>query len=133
MLPGPTLAPDSLRTLSVRDIVADPSHPGRVYVVEANDYLVYQNDLYGLYAPMIVFAYSNDYGQTWEDQFQVGNETTNLASLPPGFERHVPVDPERRRQWQRFSVRLEPATRPGGPQRTWPCRASPSTPRARSP
>ena len=83
--PAPPCTPDSLRTLSSRDIVADPSHPGRVYVVEADDYLVYQNGLYGLYAPMIVFAYSDDYGQTWEDQFQVGNETTNLASLPPGF------------------------------------------------
>jgi hypothetical protein len=81
-LPTATLFDDAFRTLSVRDIVADPSHPGRVYVVEADSY----NPLTGQASatPDVVFAYSNDYGQTWETQFQVGNETTNLASLPPG-------------------------------------------------
>ena len=81
-LPTATLFGDAFRTLSVRDIVADPSHPGRVYVVEADSY----NPLTGKASatPEVVFAYSNDYGQTWETQFQVGNETTNLASLPPG-------------------------------------------------
>ena len=32
--------------------------------------------------PEIVFAYSHDYGQTWQFMFQVGSETTNLADLP---------------------------------------------------
>jgi hypothetical protein len=76
-------ANDAYRSLPVRDIVADPSHPGRVYVVEANGV----SDV-NLNAPVdtgdVIFAVSNDYGQTWEDQFQVGNETTNLSSLPPG-------------------------------------------------
>jgi hypothetical protein len=76
VLPSPTLAGDAFRTLPVRDIVADPSHPGRVYVVEADSELVPEAS--------IVFAYSNDYGRTWEIQFQVGREMTNLASLPPG-------------------------------------------------
>src|SRR5262249_51228273 len=49
---------------------------GRVYVAEADSELVPEAS--------IVFAYSNDYGRTWEIQFQVGRETTNLASLPPG-------------------------------------------------
>jgi hypothetical protein len=82
VIPSPTLFSDTFRTLAIRDIVADPSHPGRVYVVAANSYNVLTAQQNG--APHIVFAYSNDYGQTWEDQFQVGNETTNLASLPPG-------------------------------------------------
>ena len=38
VLPTATLFNDAFRTLSVRDIVADPSHPGRVYVVEADSY-----------------------------------------------------------------------------------------------
>jgi hypothetical protein len=81
-VPTSTLLGGAFRTLPVRDIVADPSHPGRVYVVEANSYdgLTLKPDL----PPDVVFAYSNDYGQTWEAQFQVGNETTNLGSLPPG-------------------------------------------------
>jgi hypothetical protein len=77
VLPTPTLFGDAFRTLPVRDIAADPSHPGRVYVVEANSELSQSG-------ADVVFAYSNDYGQTWESQYQVGNETTNLASLPPG-------------------------------------------------
>jgi hypothetical protein len=77
VLSSPTLFDDAFRTLSVRDIVADPSHPGRVYAVEANSELSQTG-------ADVIYAYSNDYGRTWEDQYQVGNETTNLASLPPG-------------------------------------------------
>jgi hypothetical protein len=77
VLPSPTLFGDDFRTLSVRDIAADPSHPGRVYVVEANSQLSQSG-------AEVIFAYSDDHGQTWEAQFQVGDETTNLASLPPG-------------------------------------------------
>jgi hypothetical protein len=80
--PSPTLFSDTFRTLPVRDIVADPSHPGRVYVVEATSYNAFTGQPYG--SPEVVFADSDDYGQTWETQFQVGSETTNLASLPPG-------------------------------------------------
>jgi hypothetical protein len=83
VLPSGFSAADAFRTLPVRDIVADPSHPGRVYVVEANS--VNNVDLGATVdTGDVIFAVSNDYGQTWEDQFQVGNEATNLASLPPG-------------------------------------------------
>jgi hypothetical protein len=71
------LGEDTFRTLSTRDIVADPSHPGWVYITDANSELTLQGD-------NIFFAYSHDYGQTWQFIFQVGSETTNLADLPPG-------------------------------------------------
>ncbi len=83
--PSPTLSQggvgdDSFLTLPLQDIVADPSHPGWVYIAAAQSYDVFDNkeDL----APEIVFAYSHDYGQTWQFMFQVGSETTNLADLP---------------------------------------------------
>ena len=82
-LPTSTLFADAFRTDPVRDIVADPSQPGRVYVTEANE--VNDSAVGGTIDPgEILFASSADYGQTWEPQFQVGDETTNLASLPPG-------------------------------------------------
>lgn len=82
VLPSPLFV-DRFRTNPVRDTVADPSHPGRLYAVEA---AAVGNAVVGgvVDSGEIIFAYSTDYGQTWEDQFRVGNETTNLADLPPG-------------------------------------------------
>jgi len=83
VLPYPTLFADNLRTNPVRDIVADLSDPGRVYVSDAN--YVYDAAVGGVVdSGEILFAVSNDYGQTWDPIFQVGKETTNLADLPPG-------------------------------------------------
>jgi len=83
VLPYPTLFADDFRTNSVRDIVADPSDPGRVYVSDAN--YVFDAAVGGVVdSGEILFAVSNDYGQTWDPIFQVGKETTNLADLPPG-------------------------------------------------
>ncbi|MFO0910364.1 MAG: FG-GAP-like repeat-containing protein [Isosphaeraceae bacterium] len=83
VLPAGTSAADNFRTLPVRSIVADPSHPGRVYAVEATSV---SNVNLGTMVDTgdVIFAVSNDYGQTWDQQFQVGTHTTNLASLPPG-------------------------------------------------
>ncbi len=77
ILPNRTLFNDAFRTLSVRDIVADPSQTGRVYITDADFELTQAG-------ANIVFAYSDDYGQSWNYLFQVGSETTNLANLPPG-------------------------------------------------
>jgi hypothetical protein len=83
VLPFPTMFVNDFRTNSVRDIVADPSDPGRVYVSDAN--YVYDAAVGGVVdSGEILFAVSNDYGQTWDPIFQVGKETTNLADLPPG-------------------------------------------------
>jgi hypothetical protein len=84
--PSPTLSAggvgeNTFRTLPVQDIVADPSHPGWVYIaaVQSFDPNDGEEDL----APEVIFAYSHDYGQTWQFMFQVGSETTNLADLSP--------------------------------------------------
>jgi hypothetical protein len=79
---------DAFRTLPVQDIVADPTHPGWVYIVALESFnVVYYNNT-GLteddLPPEVVFAYSHDYGQTWQFMFQVGSDTSNLADLPPG-------------------------------------------------
>ncbi len=83
VVPYPTFGNDGFRTLPVRDIVADPSHPGRVYAVDVTDV---DNEVLGgiVDTGEIIFAVSNDFGQTWNPQFQVGKETTNLSTLPPG-------------------------------------------------
>src|SRR5262249_41750406 len=86
-VPFPSFAapfsPGNFRALPVRDIVADPAHPGRVYVAEANSV---NSRVLGV--PIdpgeVYFARSDDYGQTWETIFQVGRETTNLSDLQPG-------------------------------------------------
>ena len=71
-----------MRTLPVRDIVADPTDPGRVYAVEAT--AVDDTALGGdVDAGTIVFAVSNDYGLTWQNMFTVGANATNFADLTP--------------------------------------------------
>lgn len=82
-VPSPTLMGDTFRTHAVRDIVADPAHPGRVFVADA---AAVASALTGapIDAGEAVFAYSDDYGQTWLPYFQVGSEPTNLDQLPPG-------------------------------------------------
>lgn len=64
---GPT---DLFRTTPVRDIVADPTRPGTVYVVEP----VEKDDSLGrtLDYGEIDFARSTDYGATWQYSVQVG-------------------------------------------------------------
>jgi hypothetical protein len=79
----PSLPYDNFRTNAVRDIIADPTHPGRVYVAESNE--VNDATLGGVIdTGEIIFAVSNDYGQSWNTVFQVGAESTNFASLTPG-------------------------------------------------
>lgn len=82
-LPTPTLFGDNFRTISARAIVADPVHPGRVYVTESNNLFSF---LLGgvIDAGQIIFARSDDYGQTWTSTFQVRGQEPNLNELPPG-------------------------------------------------
>ena len=93
ILPGAFFGADAFRTTAVRDIVADPSHPGRVYVTDANSFANAALGTAGVAAGIgvltpdsgdIVFAVSNDYGLTWEPITQVGADTGNLSRLPSG-------------------------------------------------
>ncbi len=83
VLPYSSMFASGFRTTAVRDIIADPSHPGRVYVSDAN--YVFDSAVGGIVdSGEILFAVSNDYGRTWDPIFQVGKQTTNFSSLPPG-------------------------------------------------
>jgi hypothetical protein len=81
---------DPFRTLPQRDIVADPTHPGRVYAVEA---IVVPNiNLPGppggsppAVAVQIDFAWSNDNGQNWSTTFTVGTYPPDLSDIPPAL------------------------------------------------
>lgn len=88
VLPSPEFLPDpdraSFRTNSVRQVVADPSHPGRVYALEANKVSNPAVTNMPLDGGQIIFARSDDYGLTWQPYFQVGTNATNLSSLSPG-------------------------------------------------
>jgi hypothetical protein len=82
VLKDPNLAADQFRTLPVRQIAADPTRPGVLYAVAANDGL----DLApngALNAQGIIFATSTDYGQTWTSNYTVGSEPSPLAQLAP--------------------------------------------------
>ena len=86
--PNSSLFTDAFRTLPVRDIVADPSHPGRVYAVDAASVTDANPEIRGLVdAGTIVFAVSNDNGLTWQNMFTVGANATNFADLSPADQR----------------------------------------------
>ena len=65
-----TLANDQFRTQAIRDIVADPTRPGYVYVVD--DDQISDRNGNPLDQGDVLFARSTDYGATWQTTFQVG-------------------------------------------------------------
>jgi hypothetical protein len=69
-IPSLTLTNDQFRTQTIRDLAADPTRPGTVYVVIS----VQVNGSNGnpLDPGDILFARSTDYGVTWQTTFQVG-------------------------------------------------------------
>jgi hypothetical protein len=69
---------DAFRTLPVREIAADPTRPGYVYVVEAIQ-VTQDSD-----AGEIVFAVSKDFGQSWDQIFAVGPNPSNASEVDPG-------------------------------------------------
>jgi hypothetical protein len=75
--PAPTLLTNNFRTLPVREIAADPTRPGYVYVVEAIQ--VKQDGDAG----EIVFAVSKDFGQSWDQIFAVGPNPSNASEVDP--------------------------------------------------
>jgi hypothetical protein len=79
LLPIPAMANDNFRTPPERLIVADPARPGHVYAAESHYIADGQGNLVD--TGEIVFASSSDYGQTWNANFTVGNETTNFNQL----------------------------------------------------
>ncbi len=83
--PASRLAHDTFRTLSVRDIVADPAHPGRLYAVEAIQ-IPNVNTQSVIDAAEINFSVSNDNGQTWSTMFTVGSNPSNFGEVPAGLE-----------------------------------------------
>jgi hypothetical protein len=81
-LKDPTLPADQFRTLPLRQIAADPTKPGVLYAIAAND----GNDLAanGAFSVQgILFATSDDYGQTWTSNYTVGSEPSVTARLTP--------------------------------------------------
>ncbi len=82
--PNSSLFTEAFRTLPIRDIVADPSHPGRIYAVDATTVTDANPEIGGeIDAGTIVFAVSNNYGLTWQNMFTVGANATNFADLSP--------------------------------------------------
>ncbi len=64
------LANNQFRTFAVRDIVADPTRPGTVYVADVESITDDQGNQ--IDAANVIFARSTDYGVTWQTTFQVG-------------------------------------------------------------
>ena len=89
--------PDNFALVPIRDIVADPSHPGRVYVATST----------GIYDPPvtgtdnivdvgdIIFARSDDYGLTWQHLFWSVRIRCTLMQLQPDATRQYAPNPER--------------------------------------
>jgi hypothetical protein len=69
-LPSLTLTNDQFRTQAIRDIAADPTRPGTLYVVVSVQ--VNGGNGNSLDPGDILFARSTDYGATWQTTFQVG-------------------------------------------------------------
>jgi hypothetical protein len=70
MVNGVGLVSNHFRTNPLRDIVADPTRPGHVYVADTmviTDPLGNQID-----AADVIFARSSDYGVTWQTTFKIG-------------------------------------------------------------
>jgi hypothetical protein len=79
-VPGTTLFNDNFRTLAVRDIVADPTHPGVLYAVEAISITTLDGNT--IDKGEINFARSSDFGQTWESIYTVGSNIPNTSDAP---------------------------------------------------
>jgi hypothetical protein len=75
----PTL--DNFRTLSTRQIAADPTRPGYLYAVAES--ALDKVPAGGSAANGIVFAVSTDYGESWTSNFTVGSEPSQLTGLTP--------------------------------------------------
>jgi hypothetical protein len=69
-LPGGTLKYSRFRTIGVRDIVADPTRPGTLYI--ADELAISDSAGDPLDEGDIIFARSTDDGATWQTTFQVG-------------------------------------------------------------
>ena len=83
VLSDPTL--DNFRTLPTREIVADPTRPGVLYAVADNGLAEAESSLSGVVSTSgILFAVSDDYGQSWTTNFTVGSEGSVAAQLTPG-------------------------------------------------
>ena len=72
---GPT---NHFRTLPVRDIIADPTRPGTVYVADSVE--VDDSDGTPLDYGEIFFARSTDYGVTWQSSFEVGGRPAQVLN-----------------------------------------------------
>ncbi|MFO0967581.1 MAG: FG-GAP-like repeat-containing protein [Gemmataceae bacterium] len=75
-----TMANNTFRTLAQRSIVADPAHPGRVYIVESM-FVRNAAKTATIDTGEINFARSDDYGATWTWTFQTGFNPSNLSEL----------------------------------------------------
>ncbi len=69
-LPGGALNNSRFRTIGVRDVVADPTRPGTLYI--ADELAIIDPAGNTLDEGDIIFARSTDYGATWQATFQVG-------------------------------------------------------------
>jgi hypothetical protein len=69
-LPGGTLNNSGFRTIGVRDIVADPTRPGALYI--ADELAISDSAGNPLDEGDVIFARSTDSGATWQSTFQVG-------------------------------------------------------------
>ncbi len=70
VFPNPTLNNSQFRLVGVRDVVADPTRPGTLYVADQLPIADSTGD--NLDEGDIIFARSTDYGVTWQTTFQVG-------------------------------------------------------------
>jgi hypothetical protein len=97
IVPSPTLQTNAnlglpgARTLPLRPIVADPAHPGRLYAVAAEAVTAQVGPQKGQQIDPgdILFAVSDDFGQTWTSNFTIKGETpptltpAQIASYAP--------------------------------------------------
>ncbi len=85
IVPSPSLALGGFRTLPLRQIVADPSRAGRVYAVAVNAVTAQVGAQAGggIDPGDVLFASSDDYGQTWTSNFTVLKEPPILSRLTP--------------------------------------------------
>lgn len=73
------------RTLPLRPIVADPTHPGRVYAVAVNSVTAQVGPQAGQVIDPgdVLFAVSDDYGQTWTSNFTILKQPPVANRLTP--------------------------------------------------
>jgi RNA polymerase sigma factor (sigma-70 family) len=72
------LPTNHFRTNVIRGIAADPTRPGYVYAVEP--ILVLGTAGFESDAADVYFAYSTDYGETWQRTFRVGSNVTGILN-----------------------------------------------------